>query len=73
MDALLDDEEGLGVRFEELLLEVFDLVLVQAYAEDVGILAGVDALPLPAGDAAVEVVQNEVVQFRAFRLGKDEH
>ena len=29
---LLDDEEGLGVRFEELLLEVFDLVLVQAYA-----------------------------------------
>lgn len=44
MYALLHHEEGVGVNFLDLLLQCLDLVLGQADAENLHLIAGVGAV-----------------------------
>ena len=68
-DALLHDEERGGVDLIDLLLQRLQLVLRHADAQHLHRLARVGALSRPAGQAAVEPVQNRLKRLDVHHLG----
>ena len=73
VNALLHDKEGFGIDLPEGFPQVADFKLIHAYAQNMGGVAGINALALPAGNTPVEIVHNEAVQIRVVALGKNQH
>ena len=72
-DALLDHIEGVGVNVVQRHLHRRQFVLVQADAHHMHLLVGVAAAALPQGKAAVQLLQDGLVQPLGILLGEDDH
>ena len=73
VDALLHDEERLGVHLLHHLLQRTDLVLAQAHAQHLYLVAGIGAMGRPVRHAAVQLFDDEADQLRIILLGEDQH
>ena len=72
-DALLDHIEGVGVNVVQRHLHRRQFVLVQADAHHMHLLVGIAAPALPQGKAAVQLLQDGLVQPLGILLGEDDH
>ena len=73
VDALLHDEERLGIHLLHHLLQRADLVLAQAHAQHLYLVAGIGAVGRPVRHAAVQLFDDEADQLRIILLGEDQH
>ena len=67
--AFTHDEEGAGILFPDDTLQGIDLKFRQTYAQYTDIIAGVSALSIPEGDAAVQLLANIGGQLAGLVLG----
>ena len=71
-DALLHHKERLGVDLLHHLLQRAHLVLGQAHAQHLHLVAGIGAVGRPVGHAAVQLVHDEAGQLRIVLFGEDQ-
>ena len=71
-DTLLHDEERLGIDLLHHLLQRAHLVLGQAHAQHLYLVAGIGAVGRPVGHAAIQLVHDEARQLRIVLFGEDQ-
>ena len=72
MDALLHDVEGIRVHPAQNILQGVDLILGQADAEHLHLVAGPAAPARPAGNAPVQLLHDVAGQLGVVLLGEDQ-
>lgn len=72
MDALLHDVKGLRVHPAQNILQGVDLILGQADAEHLHLVAGPAAPARPAGNAPVQLLHDVAGQLGVVLLGEDQ-